>query len=100
MQILSTALWHTQDSYRLSTLASELTQSARYNAETWCVAGNCFSVQKLHDIAIECFERAILLNPHFAYAFSLLGHELLDTDQLDKAASSFRFPFLELIHYV
>lgn len=71
-------------------LAAELTGNARSFAETWCAAGNCFSVQKQHETAIECFERAVTLKPQFAYAYSLLGHELLDTDQLDKAASSFR----------
>uniref|UniRef100_A0A0N5AWB8 Cell division cycle protein 27 homolog n=1 Tax=Syphacia muris TaxID=451379 RepID=A0A0N5AWB8_9BILA len=90
MEVLSTALWHEQDSRRLSMLAAELTENARTFAETWCAAGNCFSVQKQHETAIECFERAVILKPHFAYAYSLLGHELLDTDQLDKAASSFR----------
>ncbi|KHN70672.1 Cell division cycle protein 27 -like protein [Toxocara canis] len=89
MEVLSTVLWHAQEARQLSLLASELTESARMSAETWCVAGNCFSVQKQHDTAIECFERAISLNPRFAYAFSLLGHELLDTDQLDKAAAAF-----------
>ncbi|VDK42705.1 unnamed protein product [Anisakis simplex] len=90
MEVLSTVLWHSQESRQLSLLASELTESARANPETWCVAGNCFSVQKQPDIAIECFERAISLNPRFAYAYSLLGHELLDTDQLEKATSAFR----------
>ncbi|VDD85704.1 unnamed protein product [Enterobius vermicularis] len=90
MEVLSTALWHEQDSRRLSMLAAELTGNARSFAETWCAAGNCFSVQKQHETAIECFERAVTLKPQFAYAYSLLGHELLDTDQLDKAASSFR----------
>uniref|UniRef100_A0A915BQ60 Cell division cycle protein 27 homolog n=1 Tax=Parascaris univalens TaxID=6257 RepID=A0A915BQ60_PARUN len=90
MEVLSTVLWHTQDARELSLLALELTTTERLSAEAWCVAGNCFSVQKQHDTAIECFERAISLSPRFAYAYSLLGHELLDTDQLDKATSAFR----------
>lgn len=89
-QILSTTLWHAQDAQRLSLLAAELTERARSSAETWCVAGNCFSVQKQHETAIECLERAILLNHRFSYAYSLLGHELLDTEHLDKAAAAFR----------
>ncbi|MFH4980838.1 hypothetical protein AB6A40_007547 [Gnathostoma spinigerum] len=90
MEILSTALWHAQDARRLSVLAAELTEKARQSAVTWCVAGNCFSVQKQHETAIECLKRAVSLDNRFPYAYSLLGHELLDSDQLDGAGQAFR----------
>ncbi|OZC12913.1 tetratricopeptide repeat protein [Onchocerca flexuosa] len=76
MEILSTALWHAQDVRRLSVLAMQITEECRSCPEGWCVAGNCFSVQKQHDTAIECFERAVTINTRFPYAYTLLGHEL------------------------
>uniref|UniRef100_A0A915PWN8 Cell division cycle protein 27 homolog n=1 Tax=Setaria digitata TaxID=48799 RepID=A0A915PWN8_9BILA len=93
MEILSTALWHAQDVRRLSVLAMQLTEECRFCPEGWCVAGNCFSVQKQHDTAIECFERAVTINTRFPYAYTLLGHELLDSDHQNKAAAAFRQDF-------
>ncbi|KAL3998322.1 Tetratricopeptide repeat family protein [Acanthocheilonema viteae] len=90
MEILSTALWHAQDVRRLSVLAMQITEECRFCPEGWCVAGNCFSVQKQHDTAIECFERAVTINTRFPYAYTLLGHELLDSDHQNKAAAAFR----------
>ncbi|VDO46244.1 unnamed protein product [Brugia timori] len=94
MEILSTALWHAQDVRRLSVLAMQITEECRFCPEGWCVAGNCFSVQKQHDTAIECFERAVTINTRFPYAYTLLGHELLDSDHQSKAAAAFRQDFL------
>ncbi|VDP17238.1 unnamed protein product [Onchocerca flexuosa] len=88
MEILSTALWHAQDVRRLSVLAMQITEECRSCPEGWCVAGNCFSVQKQHDTAIECFERAVTINTRFPYAYTLLGHELLDSDHQSKAAAA------------
>uniref|UniRef100_A0A913I4T8 Cell division cycle protein 27 homolog n=1 Tax=Strongyloides stercoralis TaxID=6248 RepID=A0A913I4T8_STRER len=90
MEVLSTALWHLQDASKLSALANELVKENRTSAIAWCVAGNCFSVQKLHETAIECLQRSIILNPRFAYAYSVLGHELIDIDKLDDAIRCFR----------
>ncbi|VDM95439.1 unnamed protein product [Thelazia callipaeda] len=80
MEILSTALWHAQDSRRLSVLAMQITEESRSCAESWCVAGNCFSVQKQHDVAIECFERAVTVNSRFPYAYTLRALLLCPTD--------------------
>lgn len=99
LQILSTALWHEQDARRLSMLAADLTENARLSPESWCVAGNCFSVQKQHETAVECLERAVSLDNQFAYAYSLLGHELLDTEQLDKAAAAFRYVLFSIFSH-
>lgn len=58
--------------------------------QPWCVAGNCFSLQREHDIAIKFFTRAIQVDPSFAYAYTLLGHELVLTEELEKALGCFR----------
>ncbi|KAF4522886.1 hypothetical protein B566_EDAN012940 [Ephemera danica] len=90
MDIHSTALWYLEREVSLSLLSQELLLIDRLAVETWCVAGNCFSQQKEHDTAIKFFQRAIQVNPDFAYAYSLLGHEYVQTEELDKAMSCFR----------
>lgn len=37
--------------------------------------GNCYSLQKDHETALKNFQRAVQLNPRFAYAHTLCGHE-------------------------
>ena len=68
--------------------------------QAWCVAGNCFSLQKEHDIAIRYFQRAVQVDPLFAYAYTLLGHEYVLVDELDKALAAFRNALrLDVRHY-
>lgn len=90
MEIYSTALWQLHDPKKLSALAAEMTEMAREQSQTWCIAGNCFSLEKQHEIAIECLERSIRLNHRFGYAYSLLGHELIDMNDLTRAEQAFR----------
>lgn len=90
MEYYSTALWHLQKEVMLSTLAQELTEFDKESSEAWCATGNCFSLQKEHDIAIKFFQRAVQVDPNFAYAYTLLGHEYVMTEELDKAMSCFR----------
>ncbi|CAK5074426.1 unnamed protein product [Meloidogyne enterolobii] len=90
MEIYSTALWQMHDTTKLSALASEMADVARDQPETWCIAGNCFSLEKQHETAIECLERSIRLNHRFDYAYSILGHELIDMNDLVRAEQAFR----------
>lgn len=90
MEIYSTALWQLQDSHKLSTLSADIMSIARDQPQTWCIVGNCFSLEKQREMAIECLERAIRLDSRFGYAYSLLGHELIDMNDLTKAAQAFR----------
>uniref|UniRef100_A0A1I7U4S5 Cell division cycle protein 27 homolog n=1 Tax=Caenorhabditis tropicalis TaxID=1561998 RepID=A0A1I7U4S5_9PELO len=93
-ELLSTSMWHLQNTHQLSALAQTLTAESRERPQSWCAAGNCFSLQRQHTQAIECMERAIQLDKRFAYAYTLLGHELIVQDELDKAAGSFRSALL------
>ncbi|CAL1589169.1 unnamed protein product [Knipowitschia caucasica] len=90
MEIYSTTLWHLQKDVALSALSKEMTDTDRNCPQTWCVAGNCFSLQREHDIAIKFFQRAIQVEPSFAYAYTLLGHEFVLTEELDRALACFR----------
>ncbi|GAB1604795.1 division cycle 27 homolog [Argonauta hians] len=90
MDLYSTALWQLQREVELSALAQELTEMNKNAPEAWCATGNCFSLQKEHDTAIKFFQRAIQVDPNFAYAYSLLGHEYVFTEEFEKGLSSFR----------
>jgi anaphase-promoting complex subunit 3 len=95
LEVYSTDLWHLQQEITLSQLAKELMHSYRFNATTWCVAGNCFSALKEHDSAIKYFNRAIQLDPEFPYSYTLLGHELVVTEELEKALGCYRKAILK-----
>lgn len=86
----STALWHLQREIKLSMLAQELIEFDKTAPQTWCVAGNCFGLQKEHETAIKFLQRAIQVDPDFAYAYTLLGHELVLTEEMDHAMACFR----------
>ncbi|KAG5682116.1 hypothetical protein PVAND_011495 [Polypedilum vanderplanki] len=95
MEIYSTDLWHLQKETLLSILAQDLMQHSKNSAITWCVAGNCFSALKEHDTAIKFFNRAIQLDPEFPYSYTLLGHELVVTEELEKALGCYRKAILK-----
>lgn len=95
MEIYSTVLWHLQREVTLSALAQDLMGQDKNSPITWCVAGNCFSLHKEHETAIKFFERAVQVDPNFAYSYTLLGHELVVTEELDKAMSCFRTAILK-----
>ncbi|KAL3908736.1 MAG: hypothetical protein SGPRY_009680 [Prymnesium sp.] len=52
--------------------------------------GNCFSLQKEHDTALKFFQRAIQLQPDFAYAYTLSGHEYSANEDFEKATACYR----------
>lgn len=95
MEIYSTVLWHLQREVQLSALAQDLKAQDYQSPITWCVLGNCFSLQKEHESAVKCFERAVQVDSDFAYSYTLLGHELIITEELDKAMSCFRTAILK-----
>lgn len=90
MEIYSSCLWHQQKEVELSCLSQTLIDFDKQAPETWCVAGNCFSLQKEHELSIKFLKRAIQVDPDFCYAYTLLGHELVSADELDTALACFR----------
>jgi len=90
LEYYSTALWHLQEEVALSALAQDLQRIDKHSPATWCAAGNCFSHQKEHENAIKFFQRAVQVSPSFAYAYTLLGHEYVLVEELEKALSCFR----------
>ncbi|PYI23616.1 TPR-like protein [Aspergillus violaceofuscus CBS 115571] len=90
MEIYSTVLWHLKSDVELAYLAHELMEIDRLSPQAWCAVGNSFSHQRDHDQALKCFKRATQLDPHFAYGFTLQGHEYVANEEYDKALDAYR----------
>lgn len=90
MEVYSTILWHLKRETDLSFLAHELIDSAWLSPEAWCALGNAWSLAKDHEQALRCFKRATQLDPKFAYAYTLQGHEHMSNEEYDKALTAFR----------
>ena len=90
MDIFSTTLWHLQKDVELSALSEELSDSWYLSPQAWIAKGNCLSLNKEHEDAIKFFRRATQVAPRFVYAYTLLGHEYLCTEDLSNARKSFR----------
>ncbi|KAL4864485.1 protein bima [Aspergillus spectabilis] len=90
MEIYSTVLWHQKNDVELAYLAHELMEIDRLSPQAWCAVGNSFSHQRDHDQALKCFKRATQLDPHFAYGFTLQGHEYVANEEYDKALDAYR----------
>jgi anaphase-promoting complex subunit 3 len=90
MELYSTVLWFLKKEHELCYLAQELVALDRQAPQTWCVLGNCFSVQREFETAIKFFQRAIQVCPSFTYAYTLVGHEHVSNEDFEKATASFR----------
>lgn len=90
MELYSTILWHLKNEIDLAFLSHELVETNRNSPQAWCAVGNSFSLQRDHDQALKCFKRATQLDPKFAYAFTLQGHEHISNEEYDKALAAYR----------
>ncbi|EOD49387.1 putative 20s cyclosome subunit (nuc2 cdc27) protein [Neofusicoccum parvum UCRNP2] len=69
MEVYSTVLWHNKSETDLAYLAHELIEADRLSPQAW---------------------RATQLDPKFAYAFTLQGHEHVANEEFDKALFAYR----------
>ncbi|KAK1599017.1 tetratricopeptide [Colletotrichum navitas] len=90
MEIYSTILWHLKRETDLSFLAHELVDADWTSPQAWCALGNAWSLAREHEMALRCFKRATQLNPKFAYAFTLQGHEHVANEEYERALGAFR----------
>lgn len=90
MEVYSTILWHLKRETDLSFLAHELIDSAWHSPQAWCALGNAWSLARDPEQALRCFKRATQLDPKFAYAFTLQGHEHVANEEYDKALTAYR----------
>jgi tetratricopeptide (TPR) repeat protein len=86
----SSVLWQLREEKTLSALAQQVLEVDKSCPETWCVIGNCFSLQKETDAAIRYFQIALQIDPYFTYAYTLCGHEHVNNEDMEKAVTAFR----------
>lgn len=90
MEVYSTILWFLKRETDLSFLAHELVDLSWHSPQAWCALGNAWSLARDHEQALRCFKRATQLNPKFAYAFTLQGHEHVANEEYEKALTAYR----------
>ncbi|TMX03883.1 hypothetical protein EJD97_013253 [Solanum chilense] len=90
MDLYSTVLFHLKEDMKLSYLAQELVSTDRLVPQSWCAMGNCYSLQKDHETALKNFQRAVQLNPRFAYGHTLCGHEYVALEDFENAIKSYQ----------
>ena len=90
MEVYSNTLWQLKEEVALGYLAHTLMDQDRLSPQAWCALGNASSLDRQHDDAIKCFSRATQLDPKFAYAFTLQGHEHVANEEYDKAMAAYR----------
>jgi len=90
MEVYSTILWHLKRETDLAFLAHELIDTAWLSPQAWCALGNSWSLARDPEQALRCFKRATQLDPKFAYAFTLQGHEHVANEEYDKALTAYR----------
>ncbi|CAJ2669251.1 unnamed protein product [Trifolium pratense] len=90
MDVYSTVLYHLKEDMKLSYLAQGLIQTDRLAPQSWCAMGNCYSLQKDHETALKNFQRAVQLNPRFAYAHTLCGHEYVALEDFENGIKCYQ----------
>ena len=90
LEYLSSALWHLKDQFQCCNLSHHVLEQSLFCPETWIVVGNCFSLQKEHEVAIKFFNRATQINPSCAYAYTLTGHEYVANESYDLAETCYK----------
>jgi anaphase-promoting complex subunit 3 len=90
VEFYSTVMWILKMEHDLAALAQHCLSVSRLRPESWCVVGNCFSLNRECDSAIKYFQRAVQCNSSFAYAYTLAGHEHHQNDDFECAMQCFR----------
>lgn len=75
---------------RLAFVAQLCSAVDRYRPETCCVVGNYYSLCGRHDDAVMLFRRALILDRRFSGAWTLLGHEYTELQNMHAAAECYR----------
>lgn len=86
VEYYATVLWHLKKEKELAALSLHSQRVIPLSSAASCAAGNCHSLLKDTDKAIQFFQSAISLSQNAcAYAFTMCGHEHLAKESLDSA---------------
>lgn len=90
IEVYSTVLWHMKREVELSALAQEAIALDRESPATWCIMGNCFSLQKEHESSLRFFQRSLQVDNNLPYAYTLCGHEYFANEDFEKGITCYR----------
>jgi anaphase-promoting complex subunit 8 len=90
MDYYSNVLYVRRKYSKLCELAHRMSITNRYRPETCACIGNYYSMKGDREKAIESFSRALKLDPNYSPAWTLLGHEYVDSCNPKSAIEVYR----------
>ncbi|CAF0866997.1 unnamed protein product, partial [Didymodactylos carnosus] len=90
MDVYSNILFVLEDYHALAGLAQKCIEIEKFRFETCIVVGNFYSIRNDHARAIQYFTRALRMNPDYAAAWILLGHEFVEGKNHAAAINAYR----------
>ncbi len=90
MDCYSNVLYVRRKYAKLCDLAHRMSIINRYRPETCACIGNYYSMKGEREKAIESFSRALKLDPNYSPAWTLLGHEYVDSCNPKAAIEVYR----------
>lgn len=90
LDLFSNLLYVTEQPTKLSYVAQLASKTDRYRAESCCVVANYYSLRGEHEKAIDYYQRALISNPNYLSAWTLLGHEFVELKNTHAAIESYR----------
>lgn len=89
LELYSNILFVKEDIVALSELSQALSQINKFRPETLTVSGNFYAINGHHDEAISNLAMAIRQNSSFYFAWTLIGHEFVELDNITAALSAY-----------
>jgi anaphase-promoting complex subunit 3 len=89
MDYFSSALWQLKKSDYLDVLGLDLKGTCDRRPETWCVLGNAKSAANNQRGALQCFQKAVKIDPYYSYGHVLSGLEQSHLEDMQAATESF-----------
>ncbi|OHT01816.1 Anaphase-promoting complex subunit 8 [Tritrichomonas foetus] len=89
MELYSNLLFVKEDVAGLSELSQALSSIDKCRPETLTVSGNFYGINGKHDEAIYNFSSALCADSSFTFAWTLIGHEFVELENVSAAMASY-----------
>ena len=89
LELYSNILYVKGDISALSELSQSLAEINKYRPETLIVSGNFYALNGRHDEAISNFSMALRADSSFTFAWTLIGHEFAELENISAAMSAY-----------
>lgn len=89
LELYSNLLFVKEDVAGLSQLAQSTVLIDKFRPETLTVSGNFFAINGRHEDAISQFAMALRFDSSFNFAWTLIGHEFVELDNISAAIAAY-----------